>query len=346
MLKKIFISLLLIVIFAGGYYVYDMYQRVYQPNVTLKNTNSDYFYVYSHFTYDDLINSLYEQGYIIDRVSFKWVSEKKSNFINNVKPGRYKLKEGMSNNQLIDLLRSGNQSPVKFTIFNVKTIKELSGVVSKNLECDSLSLYNLLTDKTFTSNYGFNTITILTLFLPDTYEFYWNTSAEQFVKRMADEYKKFWTEERKAKARAINLTQSEVSILASIVQAEQSVYRDERPKIAGLYINRLKKGMLLQSDPTVVYGIGNFNINRVLTKHLQTNTPYNTYLYTGLPPGPINLPEISSLDAVLNYEKHNYIYMCAKADFSGYHAFAVNYNEHLVNARNFQKELNRRKIYN
>lgn len=346
MVKKIIISLFLVVILLGGYTVFKMYQRVYQPNVTLKNSTSSFFYVYSHFTFDDLINSLYEEGYIINRTSFKWVAEKKSNFITNIKPGKYKLKEGMSNNELIDLLRSGNQTPVKITFTNIRTIEQLAGAITKNLECDSLSLFNLLTDNDFTAKYGFNKTTILTLFLPNTYEFYWNTSAEEFVQRMAKEYKAFWTEERKAKAKKLNLTQSEVAILASIVQAEQSVYRDERPKIAGLYLNRLKKGMLLQSDPTVVYGIGNFNINRVLTKHLETNTPYNTYIYKGLPPGPINLPEIASLDAVLNYEKHNYIYMCAKADFSGYHAFAVNYNEHLINARNFQKELNRRKIYN
>ena len=345
MLKKIIISLFLILLIGGGYVVYNMYTKVYQPNVTLKNTNSVYFHIYSHYTFDDVINSLYENGIIINRASFKWVAEKKSNFINNIKPGRYKLKEGMSNNELIDLLRSGEQVPVKVTFNNVRTIKELAGAVTKNLECDSVELYNLLSDKSFTSKYGFNTITILTLFLPNTYEFYWNTSAEEFVQRMAEEYKKFWTKERIAKARALNLSQSEVAVLASIVQAEQSVHRDERAKIAGLYINRLRKGMLLQSDPTVVYGIGDFNINRVLTKHLETNTPYNTYIYKGLPPGPINLPEISSLDAVLNYEKHNYIYMCAKADFSGYHAFASNYNEHLANARSFQRELNRRRIY-
>lgn len=345
MLKKIIISLFLILLIGGGYVVYNMYAKVYQPNVTLKNTNSAYFHIYSHYTFDDVINALYEKGIIINRASFKWVAEKKSNFINNIKPGRYKLKEGMSNNELIDLLRSGEQEPVKVTFNNVRTIKELAGTATKNLECDSIELYNLLSDKSFTLKYGFNTITILTLFLPNTYEFYWNTSAEEFVQRMAEEYKKFWNEDRKAKARDLNLSQSEVAVLASIVQAEQSVHRDERAKIAGLYINRLRKGMLLQSDPTVVYGIGDFNINRVLTKHLETNTPYNTYIHKGLPPGPINLPEISSLDAVLNYEKHNYIYMCAKADFSGYHAFASNYNEHLANARSFQRELNRRKIY-
>lgn len=345
MFKKIFISIILVVVLGGGYYVFKMYQRVYQPNVTLKNGNSEFFYVYSHFNFDDVINSLYEEGYIINRTSFKWVAEKKSNFITNIKPGKYKLKEGMSNNELIDLLRSGNQTPVKITFTNIRTIAQLAGTITKNLECDSLALYDLLMDKDFTAKYGFTTTTILTLFIPNTYQFYWNTSAEEFVKKMANEYKSFWTDERKAKAKALNLSQSEVAILASIVQAEQSVFRDERPKIAGLYINRLRKGMLLQSDPTVVYGIGDFNINRVLTKHLETNTPYNTYINKGLPPGPINLPEIASLDAVLNYEKHNYIYMCAKADFSGYHAFAVNYNEHLTNARNFQKELNRRKIY-
>lgn len=345
MFKKIILSILLVVVLGGAYVVYDMYQKVYQPNVTLKNSNSPYFYIYSHFTFDDVINSLYENGIIINRTSFKWVAEKKSNFINNIKPGRYKLIEGMSNNELVDLLRSGEQEPVKVTFSNARTITDLAGKVTKNLECDSVDLYQLLSDKEFVSKYGFNTITILTLFLPNTYEFYWNTSAEAFVKRMAEEYKKFWTDERKAKARTLNLSQSEVAILASIVQAEQSVHRDERPKIAGLYINRLREGMLLQSDPTVVYGIGDFSINRVLTKHLEINTPYNTYIHKGLPPGPINLPEISSLDAVLNYEKHNYIYMCAKEDFSGYHAFATNYNQHLINARKFQRELNRRKIY-
>lgn len=346
MFKKIIISIVLIGLLLCAYFGYDMYKRVYQPNVTLEHAQEDYFYIYSTYEFPDVVNDLYEKGYIINRESFEWVAEKKSNFKNNIKPGRYKLKDGMSNNELVDLLRSGEQEPVKVTFNNVRTKEQLAGKITKQLECDSLEVLDLLNDAQFAAKYGFNTTTILTLFLPNSYEFYWNTSAEQAIQRMADEYKKYWTEERKAKAKKLNLSQSEVAILASIVQAEQSVHGDERPKVAGLYINRLRKGMLLQSDPTIVYGLGDFTIRRVLNKHKEVNTPYNTYIHPGLPPGPINLPSIKSLDAVLNYEDHDYIYMCAKEDFSGYHNFAKTYDQHRVYARKYQNELNKRKIYN
>jgi UPF0755 protein len=336
----------LIALLLGTYLGYDMYKRVYQPNVTLENSTEKYFYIYSNYEFDDVVHDLYEKGYIIDRESFEWVSEKKSNFKNNIHPGRYLLEEGMSNNELIDLLRSGEQEPVKVTFNNVRTIADLAGKISANLECDSVEILDLLTDAEFVNKYGFNKTTILTLFLPNTYQFNWNTSAEEAIQRMAEEYKKFWTEERKAKAKKLNLTQSEVAILASIVQAEQSVHSDERPIVAGLYINRLRQGMILQSDPTIIYGIGDFSIRRVLNKHKTFDSPYNTYLHTGLPPGPINLPSIKSLDAVLNYQQHDYIYMCAKEDFSGYHNFAKTYSQHLVYARKYQAELNKRKIYN
>ena len=346
MFKKIIISILLIGVFIGAYIAYDMYKQVYQPNVTLENTTGKYFYVYSDYQFDDVVHDLYEKGYIINRESFEFVAEKKANFKNNIHPGRYLLEDGMNNNQLIDLLRSGESVPVKVTFNNVRTKADLSGKLARNLECDSLDIYDLLNDKEFVAKYGFNQITILTLFLPNTYQFNWATKAEPAIVRMAEEYKKFWTEERKAKANKLNLSQSEVAILASIVQAEQSVHSDERPKVAGLYINRLRIGMALQSDPTLVYGLGDFTIRRVLNKHKEINSPYNTYKYKGLPPGPINLPNIKSLDAVLNYESHDYLYMCAKEDFSGYHNFAKNYNQHLVYARKYQRELNKRRIYN
>jgi len=346
MIKKIIISIFLIVVFVGAYIAYDMYQQVYQPNVTLKNATDKYFYVYSDYGFDDVVHDLYEKGYIINRESFEFVSEKKSGFKNNINSGRYLLKEGMNNNQLVDLFRSGETVPVKVTFNNVRTKEDLAGKISKNLECDSLKVLSLINDKEFVGKYGFNTTTILTLFLPNTYQFNWATTAEEAITRMATEYKNFWTAERKAKAKKLNLTQSEVAILASIVQAEQTVHADERPKVAGLYINRLRIGMLLQSDPTLVYGLGDFTIRRVLNKHKDVNSRYNTYKYKGLPPGPINLPNIKSLDAVLNYESHNYIFMCAKEDFSGYHNFAKNYNQHLIFARKYQRELTRRKIYN
>lgn len=345
MLKKIIISLFLIVLFIGAYIAYDMYQQVYQPNVTLKNATDKYFYVYSDYGFDDIVHNLYEKGYIINRESFEFVSEKKSGFKTNIHSGRYLLKEGMNNNELVDLFRSGETVPVKVTFNNVRTKADLAGKISKNLECDSLEVLGLINSPEFVAKYGFNQTTILTLFLPNTYQFNWATTAEKAVKRMATEYKKFWTAERKAKAKKLNLSQSEVAILASIVQAEQTVNADERPRVAGLYINRLRIGMALQSDPTLIYGLGDFTIRRVLNKHKDVNSRYNTYKYKGLPPGPINLPNIKSLDAVLNYESHNYIYMCAKEDFSGYHNFAKNYNQHLIYARKYQRELNKRRIY-
>ncbi len=346
MFKKIIISIFLIGILCGAYLGYFAYKQVYQPNVTLKNSQDMYFYIHSNYEFDDIVHDLYEKGYIINRESFEWVAEKKSNFKNNIHPGRYLLKEGMSNNELVDLLRSGETVPVRVIFNNVRTKYDLAGKFSKNLECDSLEILDLLNDNEFVSGYGFNQTTILTLFLPNTYEFNWATTAEKAIERMADEYKKFWTDERKAKAKKLNLSQSEVAILASIVQAEQSVHSDERPRVAGLYINRIRKGMLLQSDPTIIYGIGDFSIRRVLNKHKDYDSPYNTYKYTGLPPGPINLPSIKSLDAVLDYENHDYIYMCAKENFSGYHNFAKTYNQHLIYARRYQQELNKRKIYN
>jgi UPF0755 protein len=183
------------------------------------------------------------------------------------------------------------------------------------------------------------------MFIPNTYEFYWNTSAEEFVERMAREYKRFWTEERKQKAGVIGLSQSEISTLASIVQSEQAAHVDERSVVAGLYLNRIRMGMRLESDPTLIHAIGDYTIKRVLNVHKQVDSPYNTYKNAGLPPGPILLPETTSIDAVLNADQHNYIFMCAKDDFSGYHNFAVTYRDHVNNAKRYQKALNARKIY-
>ncbi|GAB4256479.1 MAG: endolytic transglycosylase MltG [Vicingaceae bacterium] len=344
MIRKIFLSLIVIIIGIALFYGYKLYQKIYAPSVETPQQSDYYFYIHTGDTFEDVINNLFQQHLIDNKEIFKWIAEKK-NYPNNVHPGRYLLKNKMSNNELINLLRSGNQTPVKVTFHNVRTKEQLAGKITKNLEADSARFLTLLNDESFVKHYGFNTNTILTMFLPNTYEMYWNTNEEALFEKMAKEYKKFWTEERKQKPKNIGLSQSEVSILASIVEAEQRTIRAERPKIAGLYINRLKKGMLLQSDPTVIYAMGDFTINRVLTKHLTIDSPYNTYKYKGLPPGPILLPSINSIDAVLNYEHHNYIYMCAKEDFSGYHAFATNLREHAVNARKFQQALNKRRIY-
>jgi UPF0755 protein len=241
------------------------------------------------------------------------------------------------------MLRKGEQEPVHFTLNAVHTKVQLASRVGGKLEADSIALLNMLNDDAYLSRYGMNVNTILSLFVPQTYEFYWTTSAEAFMERMAREYKKFWNEERKGKARAIGLSQTEVVTLASIVEEEQSRFDDEKPLIAGVYMNRLKAHMPLQSDPTVRYALGDFSVNRVLSEDLRTPSPYNTYLHAGLPPGPICFPEPSSVDAVLNYKKHNYIYMCAEFG-TGRHHFAETFEQHKLNAQRYRDALDKNGI--
>ena len=340
--KKTVAIVAVILMCLGGVSAWEFYSMIYRPNVEFK-ADEKYFYIPTGATFQEVSNALVEEGILINQASFDWVAEQK-NYKLNVKPGRYKLEHRMSNNELVNLLRSGEQEPVMITFNNVRFKEELAGKVAEYIEADSTQIISLLNDSDYANNFGFNTTTLFTLFLPNTYEFWWNTSAEEFVERMAAEYKKFWTAERKQKAKQLGLSQSEVSILASIVQKETNM-ADEKPVVAGVYLNRLKKGMLLQADPTLVYANRDFEARRVLNKHKEIDSPYNTYKYKGLPPGPICLPNIQSIDAVLNAKSHNYLYFCAKADGSGYHSFASTYREHLKNAREFQRELNRRKVY-
>ncbi len=342
--KRVILFVVLIAVIGMGITLYQIYNKIYKVNTRIPGPNSEYFYIPTESTIEDVEQALFEQGYLINRSSFLWLAEVK-NYHRHVKPGRYLLSNKMSNNELINLLRSGEQIPVDVTFNNVRTINELAGIVGRKLETDSTSIVKLLRDDGFVSQYGFTRNKIITMFIPNTYEFHWNTSATQFVDRMAREYKIFWTDARKSKAKKLGLSQSEVSILASIVQAEQSIRIDERPKVAGLYVNRLRKKMRLQSDPTIIFAIGDFNIQRVLDADRKIDSPYNTYKYAGLPPGPICLPEISSIKAVLNYEQHDYLYMCAKEDFSGYHNFAKTNRQHNIYAARYRRELNKRKIY-
>lgn len=325
------------------YLTYDYYQRIFSVNVRL-NSSSATFYISSDWEFKDLRKALFEQGIIADSASFSWVAKKKK-YTNKLIAGRYVIPDGLNNNQLVNLLRSGEQVPVKMILRSVRTVEELASNVAQYIEADSSALAELLNDHDYAAQYGFTTTTFLTMFLPNTYEFYWATDEEEFVVRMAREYKRFWTDNRKQKAKALGLSQSEVSVLASIVQSEQAAHPDERPVVAGLYLNRLKKGMRLESDPTLIHALGDFSIKRVLNIHKEIESPYNTYKRAGLPPGPILLPELSAIDAVLNPAKHNYLFMCAKEDFSGYHNFANSYRDHVNNAKRYQQELNRRKIY-
>ncbi|MCF6241380.1 MAG: endolytic transglycosylase MltG [Bacteroidales bacterium] len=322
---------------------FSYYNKIYIDNTQIPNSEKFYLYIPTGADYTNVIDSLSKYNILKNKESFIWLSEKKN--YKKIRPGRYEITNGMSNNQLINMLRAGLQKPVKLTFNNIRTKEELAGKISKTLEFDSLSLLRLLNNKEFLNSYGFTPETVISMFIPNTYEFYWNSSPEVFFKKMYKEYKKFWNKERLAKAKKMNMSPIEVATLASIVQAEQSRHNDEKAKVAGLYINRLKKGMLLQSDPTVVYAIGDFSIRRVLNKDKEIDSPYNTYKYKGLPPAPINLPEISSIDAVLNYEKHKYIYMCAKEDFSGYHNFSTNISQHNIYAKRYQRALNQKKIW-
>jgi UPF0755 protein len=258
--------------------------------------------------------------------------------------GRYELDSSMNNNEIIDKLRAGYQDPVKVIFNSIRTPEQLAGRISMQIEADSVDLVELFYNDSLIQNLGLKQETFTSIFLPNTYEFWWNTSAESFVKRMYKEYQRFWNEERKEKASKLNLTPEEVTTLASIVD-EETYYNSEMPRVAGLYINRLRKRMHLQADPTLKFALGDFSIKRVLNVHKQIDSPYNTYRRYGLPPGPISIPSISAIDAVLNYESHSYLYMCAKPDFSGYHNFAKTLSQHNINAREYQRALNKERIW-
>lgn len=333
---------LLFAIAIGVFVFWKYYARVFTPNVILEE-EEQFVYIKTGSDLNDIAENLYAKGILQDTTSFLWLARKK-NYHNNIYPGRYGIENRMNNNELINLLRSGKQTAVKLTFNSIRNKEGLASRISGQLELDSIELINKLNSDDLARKYGFNKETFLSMFIPNTYEFYWNTSATEFIQRMAEEYKRFWNEARKSKAAKLGLSQSEVSTLASIVQAEQMSHPQERPMIAGLYLNRLRIGMPLQSDPTIIYALGDFSIKRVLNKDKKIDSEYNTYLYRGLPPGPINLPEISSIDAVLNYKQHNFLYMCAKSDFSGFHHFSENLRQHNIYAAQYRRELNKREI--
>ncbi len=343
--KKFLLWALLLTGLAAGAVAYYSYQWLYHPNVNLGDEKSKIIFIPTGSNYENVLRILSDNKILKDEKSFdRFASIKK--YKEKVKPGRYRILNNISNNELINLLRAGLQEPVTVTFTNLRTKEQLVSRICKKLEADSTELLALLNNDSYLKeNFGLKSEAILTLFIPNSYEFKWNTSARQFIDRMQTEYKKFWNESRKNKAKAINLSQTQVSVLASIVQAEQQAFPEERPEIAGLYLNRLKIGMALQSDPTVIYALGDFTINRVLDKDKEINSPYNTYLFNGLPPGPIYIPEISSIDAVLNPQKNDYLYMCAKEDLSGKHNFAKTLAAHNRNAQKYQAALNKEKVW-
>lgn len=312
------------------------YQIFYTPNI-LVDKDDRILIIPADATYRSVQESLGKGGFVNDLVSFSFLA-RLYDYDKSIKPGRYHLHRNMTNLQAIKLLRAGVQEPVNITFNNVRLIDELGEKITKNLGIEGPAFDSALNSFVRTNSEGFNQKNIIGMFIPNTYEVYYNVSADDLVERMHNEYDRFWNDERKRQAAALGLTPKEVSTLASIVQAE-TVKEEEAPIIAGLYINRLKKDVALQADPTLVFAVGDFTLKRVLNEHKEVDSPYNTYKYRGLPPGPINMPRIGMIDAVLNYQKHNYLYMCAREDFSGYHNFAATLTQHNQNARRYQQAL-------
>ena len=261
-----------------------------------------------------------------------------------VKPGHYVLKDGMSVIDIARMLNLGQQTPVDVVVRTSRLPGQLAGRVTRQIEADSAAMHSAMNDPKVLAEYGFkNELEMFSVFIPNTYEFWWTVTPEEFVARMKKEYDRFWTEEREKKLRRTGLNRMEAITLASIL-CEETRKTDEMPTMAGVYINRVNKGMPLQADPTVKYAMGDFALRRILKKHLQVDSPYNTYRNKGLPPTPICMPSIAAIDAVLDYKEHKYIYFCAKEDFSGYHNFAETYQQHLRNAKRYAAELNKRNI--
>lgn len=334
--RKIFVIFLLLFSILLTSFGFWTYQMLYSPNI-LVDKEERTLIIRRGESFKSLQDRLYDAGIVNDLVSFSFLA-RLMKYDEQVKPGRYVLEPNMNNLQAIRMLRAGKQEPVNITFNNVRLIDELAPKITQTILMSEEEFNAALEEFLNTNTEGFTKENVIGMFIPNTYEVYYDISGSELIARMNTEYHKFWNQERLARADSIGLTPKEVSVLASIVQAE-SVKADESPTIAGLYMNRLKRNIALQADPTLVFASGDFTLKRVLNVHKEIDSPYNTYMYTGLPPGPINMPTIRSIDAVLSYQEHSFLYMCAKEDFSGYHNFARTLNEHLVNARRYQTAL-------
>lgn len=294
--------------------------------------------------YSDVHKLLQEKNVLKDMRSFDFVASLMKYGKGEVASGRYKIHSHWNNRQLIQCLRGGLQEPINITFNNIRYPHELAGSIAKYIEPDSSDIMDVLGDTLAIQKYGYNKDNILTLFIPNTYQFYWSTTMDKFMQRMQKEHDKFWAVSwRQDSLNSLGLTTQEVYIVASIVEKETR-YNPEKPTVAGVYLNRIQKGMKLEADPTVIFAVGDFTIRRVLNKHLRTVSPYNTYLNEGLPPGPICMPSISSIDGVLKAEDHDYIFFCAKPGYKGEHNFAKTLREHNNNANTYRGWLNEEKI--
>ncbi|XOV93119.1 MAG: endolytic transglycosylase MltG [Bacteroidota bacterium] len=337
------ILVLIIIVFSVmltsfGFYAY---QILFVPNILVDQPDR-YFAIYDGTTFSELQKELDEQRIVSNLMAFSFIAKIKG-YDKEIKPGMYLFTEGMNNLNAVNMLRAGRQVPVKLTFNSARRLEDLPPKLTSTIQLDSTDLAPMLLSSQVSNSYGFDSLNFISMFIPNTYEVYWTISASDLLDRMKLEYDRFWNEKRLRLADSIGLTPQEVSTLASIVESETNM-NDEKPRLAGVYINRLKRGIPLQADPTLVFALG-IDVRRVINADKEIDSPYNTYKYRGLPPGPIKMPSIPGIDAVLNYENHQYLYFCAKADFSGYHEFAESLTEHNVNAARFQQALNLRGIY-
>lgn len=342
-MKKFLITVFILVLLAvgaiGGWYVYDKYLKNSEVDIPVNKT----LYIDESKDYVKLRQFMIDSLHIQDIDIFDSLS-KQYDVPKSLKPGKYIITPDESARDILNKLTRGLQTPTRVVFNNVRLKNDLAESIGNQLMFSADDLLALLKDSTFCAGYGYDTTTIITIFIPNTYEVYWDITPEKFVERMNKEYDKFWNPQRLEKAKALNLTPKQVSSLAAIVEEECS-YTDEYPIVARLYLNRLQRGQLLQADPTLKYAAGDFTIKRVLNTHKEIDSPYNTYKYVGLPPSPIRIPNIKAIDAVLNPDDNNYLYMCAKEDFSGRHNFTTNLAQHNRNAQNYQQALNKRNIY-
>lgn len=338
--RKILIGTGLLVLVLAAILALGAWQVAFAPNFGNKKTV--YIYVDESKDFEDLSRQLKDSASCKNLSSFIFLA-KMFHYPEQMKTGRYAVTPEMNNMDLLKDLRRAHQTAVKLTFNNIRFTSDLAERLSEQLMMSKDDILNLLKDSAVCAGLGFAPPTIISMFIPNTYEVYWNIAPEKLLKRMQKEYANFWTDKRLAKAKAIGLTPVEVATLASIVE-EETAAADEYPIVAGLYLNRLHTGMPLQADPTVKFAVGDFGLKRILFEHLEIDSPYNTYKHTGLPPGPLRVPTIKGMDAVLNHMEHNYLYMCAKEDFSGRHNFASTLAEHNRNANRYRAELNRRNI--
>jgi UPF0755 protein len=338
---KLFLFIALIVLAVGGYWAY---MNVFKSNVHLNGKKFTYIYIPTGAKFEDVLDELYSQNIIDDHESFEWMA-KEMDLPENINPGKYRIGADMSNRSIVKMIINDKQEKVKL-FFNsqIRTKEQFMAYVCEKLEISQSDLEDYCTnEEKLNDAYGLNSDNFMCLIVPASYEVNWTTHIDDFFELVKKSYDEVWTKERKNKAKAIGYSAPEVTTLASIVQSESSI-KTEQQKIAGVYINRLKKDMKLQADPTIVFANQSFEVQRVLSSDKDIDSPYNTYMYKGLPPGPICLATTGAIDAVLNYSKHSYIFFCAKCDFSGYSSFTSDYAEHQKNAKEYQNALNKRGI--